>query len=121
MALLGTMIAPAAARHPRDAHGLGQRLVDKLVGRAAKLPQPQIHSTDFAGQALGCITLQRFEMRDLGYRGHAFLCEEDASGEVLGAVLSRSGRVVCYISGDYAGDDCYALTICGESDTLCVR
>jgi hypothetical protein len=119
--LLAAATAPAAARHPRDAHGLARKLVDKLVGRSAGQPRPQTHSTDFAGETLGCITLQRFEMRSLGYPGHAFLCEEESTGEVIGAVLSRSGRVVCDIRGEYAGDDCYTLEICGEADSLCVR
>ena len=113
--------APAMARHARDTHGLAQRLINKLIGRRAPRPRPQTHSTDFAGQTLGCITLERFEMRDLGYPGHAFLCEDDATGEVLGAVQSRTGRVICHVSGDYAGDDCYTLSICGEPDTFCVR
>lgn len=118
--LSAAVTLPAAAKPPLDTHRLGQRLVAKLAGRS-HTPSPQTHSTDFAGQTLGCITLKRFEMQDLGYPGHAFLCEDDASGETLGAVLSRTGRVVCHISGNYAGNDCYALTICDAPDTLCVR
>ena len=121
LVLLAAIATGAAARTPQEAaHALGERLVAKLVARA-QAPRPQTHATDFAGQTLGCITLQRFEMRDLGYPGHSFLCEDDASGEVLGAVLSRSGRVVCQVSGNYAGDACYSLTICDVGDTLCVR
>lgn len=95
-------------------------MVAKLKARS-KVPRPQTHSTDFAGETLGCITLRRYEMRDLGYPGHAFLCEDDASGEVLGAVLSRTGRVVCHISGQYTDDSCFDLTICDVDDSLCVR
>ena len=123
---LGALAATAGATQP-DSHRLGELLVAKLHARHAvrsDAPTPaNIDDTDFAGSNLGCITLRRSEMRGLGYPGHAFLCEEAASGtgEVLGAVLDRRGRVICHITGNAAGDACYALTICDYSDTLCVR
>jgi hypothetical protein len=113
----------AADRKP----GLHRVLAQKLVTQKTR-PRgngdtgvPQTHITDFAGDAIGCITLQRWEMRSFGYPGHAFACEEAARGEVLGAVLDRHGRRLCFIDGFYAGDDCYELTICDVPETLCLQ
>lgn len=61
------------------------------------------------------------ELRSFGVRGHAFLCEDAGTGEVLGGVLSRSGVVRCYISGQYVGDGCYDFQLCGEPETACIR
>lgn len=123
LAVLCAMASTASAKPPFDTHRLGMLLAAKLHARHAQ-PRPQsLDNTDFSGTNLGCITLRRGEMRGLGYPGHAFLCEEDLSGngEVLGAVLNRSGRAICYITGNDAGDACYDLTICDTADTLCVR
>jgi hypothetical protein len=95
--------------------GAETRAADALAG------VPQTHATDFAGDAIGCVTLSRREMRSFGYFGIAFACEEAASGEVLGAVLDRRGLRRCLIEGDYVGDDCYRMRICNVPETLCVR
>lgn len=104
-------------------------LVGKLVEQKARAQTPgdhtaavpHTHSTDFAGDGIGCITLTRSEMRSFGYPGHAFACEEAVAGEVLGAVLDRQGRRRCFIEGEYAGDDCYDLSICDVAETLCLH
>jgi len=117
----------AAAERTEGLHRLvATRLAARRAERSAQPADPgtgvpQTHATDFAGDAIGCITLTRREMRSYGYPGHAFVCEEAAAGEVLGAVLDRNGRRRCLITGGYAGDDCYDLAICGVSETLCVR
>src|SRR5262245_32372182 len=117
----------AAAERTEGLHRLvASRLPARRAQRAGRSvgPRagvPQTHATDFAGDGIGCITLTRREMRSFGYPGHAFACEEAAAGEVLGAVLDRNGRRRCLISGGYAGDDCYDLTICRVAETLCVR
>jgi hypothetical protein len=98
---------------------LGSVLTIKLL--AKKLLRPETHATDFAGDDLGCITLTAWELRNFGYRGHAFLCEAAVSGEVLGAVLNRAGELRCYITGRYAGDFCYEFDICGVPDAACVQ
>jgi hypothetical protein len=126
-ALLAASLASEATAERKP--GLHRLLAGKLVERKAGVRPPadattgvpQTHSTDFAGDAIGCITLTRREMRSFGYPGHAFACEEAAAGEVLGAVLSRQGRTLCRIDGVYAGEDCYDLTICDVAETLCVR
>ena len=97
------------------ARGIAEKL---MVGKSLR---PQTHSTDFQGDSLGCITLTARELRRFGYAGHAFFCEDAATGEVLGAVLGRFGGVGCYISGDYVGDGCYDFTICGNPDSACVN
>ncbi len=122
-------LAPVATADPRP--GIHRLVAERLVagkGRrsaaGAVTPEagaPQTHATDFAGDNIGCITLSRREMRRFGYPGHAFVCEEAAQGEVLGAVLDRWGYRRCGITGDYDGDDCYTLAICGVRETLCVR
>ena len=99
--------------------GLGKVLAMKLA--AAQGVRPETHATDFATDRLGCITVTARELRRFGYAGHAFLCEETESGDVLGAVLGRSGQLRCYITGRYAGDFCYDLSICGLSDSACVE
>ena len=106
---------PAAAADPSAfARGIAKKLI------ARKVIRPETHTTDFQGDSLGCITLTAWELRQFGYPGHAFFCEEAATGEVLGAVLTRRGAVSCYISGDYVGDGCYDFTICGVADGACV-
>jgi hypothetical protein len=115
--LLGTTLIGAAAAAERDPRGLGQAIAERLAERRT---QSQTHATDFAGVDLGCIIMPRFELRPFGYRGHAMLCEADVSGEVLGAVLNRSGRQLCDITGFYVGDLCYDITICDFAETLCV-
>lgn len=98
---------------------LARTLAARLL--AEKSLSPRNHTTDFSTDELGCITLTSRELRAFGLRGHAFLCEDAGSGEVLGAVLNRSGVVRCHISGWYVGDACYDLDICGEPETACVR
>lgn len=115
--LLGTTVAGPVLAAERDPRGLGQALAKKLRERPARAA---IHATDFAGTDLGCIILPRHEIRPYGYPGHAFLCEADVSGEVLGAVLNRRGRQLCEIRGFYVGDLCYDFDICGYAETLCV-
>jgi hypothetical protein len=126
VAALALATATAAPAAPRP--GLHRLVAERLAaerGRGPAAPPtagaPQTHSTDFAGTNIGCITLSRREMRRFGYPGHAFVCEEAAEGEVLGAVLDRQGFRRCLIEGAYAGDDCYTLTICRVAETLCVR
>src|SRR5262245_8534586 len=66
--------------------------------------RPLTHTTDFGNDAIGCVTLTQRELGRIGYRGHAFACEEGATGEVMGAVLTRPGVVRCYVAGTYAGE-----------------
>lgn len=94
-------------------------LAERLL--AKKAIAPRTHTTDFATDQLGCITLTARELRGFGFRGHAFLCEDAGTGEVLGAVLSRSGLVRCHISGQYGGDGCYDFQMCGEPEAACVQ
>src|SRR5688572_28043571 len=93
-------LATATAATPKA--GFGKALATKLM--AKKAFRPETHATDFGTEAIGCITLARWELRDFGYAGHAFLCEEGTTNEVLGAVLNRAGVLRCYISGVYIGD-----------------
>jgi hypothetical protein len=96
-------------------------IAKKLIAGKTLEPKTQTHTTDFQGDSLGCITLTARELHHFGYRGHAFFCEDAFTGEVLGAVLNRSGVVRCAISGDYVGDGCYDFTICGVADSVCVE
>ena len=104
-------------------HASRSDLASALAARllAKKSLTPRTHTTDFAIDQLGCITLTVRELRAFGFAGHAFVCEEPQSGAVLGAVLNRRGVVRCHISGWYAGDACYDLSICDEPETACVR
>lgn len=113
-------LAGSAAAKPEDSRGLARALAEKLHAAKPGAPQARTHSTDFAGENIGCITMPRREMRSFGYPGHAFVCEE-AGGEVLGAVLDRFGYVRCHIAGEYVGDDCYEIDLCDNAETLCVR
>ena len=119
--IVAVVLALVAGGRPvaaADRSGLARALVTKL--QAQKAIQPQTHTTDFSGHSLGCITLTAWELRQFGYPGHAFFCEEATTGEVLGGVLTRRGVLSCYISGSYVGDGCYDLTICGVADGACV-
>ncbi|MGH8591445.1 MAG: hypothetical protein ACREXX_19650 [Gammaproteobacteria bacterium] len=111
-------VASADAARPQNT-GLGRALATKLM--AKKAFHAKTHTTDFGTEAIGCITLTRWELRDFGYRGHAFLCEEGATSEVLGAVLNRVGFVRCQIRGFYVGDGCYDFDICGVPETACIE
>src|SRR5262249_44381345 len=114
-----TLASPAQAADPS---GLARVVARKLRTEQTRTPfRPETHTTDFRGEAPGRITLPAGELRDFGYRGHPFFCESAATGEVLGAVLTRSGRVRCFVSGDYTGDGCYSFTICGVPDGACVQ
>ena len=104
-------------RSEPDRHGLAEEIVRRLVARRTS---SAIHTTDFQGTDLGCIVLPRRELRPFGYPGHAFLCEAAVSGEVLGAILTRKGDRLCYVTGAYAGDACYDLGICDNAERLCV-
>jgi hypothetical protein len=110
------LVCPASAAEP-DKPGLARALADRLTARRLF---PRTHSTDFAGTELGCITLPRYELRPYGYPGHAFVCEDAQTGEVLGAVLNRRGIRLCTISGFYTDNACYDLEICGYREQLCV-
>ena len=101
-----------------DRGGLARTAAEKLM--AKKAFRPATHTTDFQGDSLGCITLTAREVARFGYPGHFFFCESAATGEILGALLTRAGFVRCLISGDYVGDGCYDFTICGVADSACV-
>ena len=117
--LLGTMLGGPVAAAERDPHGLAQALAKRL---AARRNAAAIHATDFQGTDIGCIILQRYELRPYGYPGHAMLCEVNGTGEVLGAVMAKSGRQLCDIAGVYVFDTfCYDFDICGTPETLCVE
>jgi hypothetical protein len=116
--LLGTMLGSVAFGADRDPRRLGLEIVKRLVARRTS---SQIHATDFQGTNIGCIILPRRELRRSRYPGHAMLCEEASAGEVLGAVLSKSGKQLCDITGSYSGDFCYAINICGYDETLCTQ
>jgi hypothetical protein len=116
--VLGTMLGGAALAAEPDPHGLAHALAKRLVA-ARTLPR-DLAATDFQGVELGCIILPRRELRPYGYPGHGFLCEDGASGEVLGALVNRKGRALCELRGAYAGDFCYEFTICGNQERLCV-
>ena len=121
LAILTALALPvnAALAAAPQSKALAQALAGKL--RAHSAIAPQTHTTDFGDDAIGCITLARWELADFGYRGHAFLCEEGATEEVLGAVLNRAGVVSCYITGNYVGDGCYDFSICDIAETACVQ
>jgi len=119
VALLLALATPGPAAARRSGGSLGRALATKLLARKAL--KPETHATDFATDHIGCITLASWELRDFGFRGHAFLCEEATAGEVLGAVLNRAGVVRCHITGFYVGDLCYDLEICGVPETACVE
>jgi hypothetical protein len=124
--LLGTLLGGAAVAGEPDRRGLGLALAKALhAKRTAQKAEPALtprtHTTDFAGEDLGCIILPRREIRPYGYPGHAFLCEEAVSGETLGAVLNKKGFQLCDIYGFYVeGTDCYDFDICGYAERLCV-
>ncbi len=103
-----------------DRGAFARAIAEKLIAGKALGAMPRTHATDFQGDSLGCITLTTRELRLYGYRGHAFFCEDTFTGEVLGAVLNRSGVVRCFINGGYVGDGCYDFTICGVVDSACV-
>jgi hypothetical protein len=119
--LLGTMLGggPALAAE-RDSHGLAKAIAEKLHARRQAAA---IHTTDFQGTDIGCIVMPRFELRRYRYPGHAMLCEVATTGEVLGAVLNKGGRRICDITGSFIddGNDCYAINICSNDETLCIQ
>lgn len=110
-------IAAAWAAGADARRGVAQAVATALRERRAI--RPATHATDFGNEAIGCVTLTQRELARIGYRGHAFACEEGATGEVMGAVLTRSGVVRCYVAGAYAGEGCYTLDVCGYAETLC--
>ena len=115
--LIGTLLGHTATAADRDPHALGLALITKLVARRTTTTSSR---RDVTGTDLGCIVLPRREIAPFGYPGHAFLCEAAVSGEALGAVLNRSGRQLCEITGAYAGDLCYDVTICGNPERICI-
>lgn len=116
---LASTAGPVRAGH-EDPAGLARAIARKLNARKATIT-PKTHTTDFGSDLLGCITLARWELADFGYRGHAFFCEESVDGEILGAVLNRSGVVRCDIVGYHIGDGCYDFDICDYEETACVE
>jgi hypothetical protein len=118
VAVVVAIAAPGGGAAAADRGAFARAAATKLY--AKKAIRPETHTTDFRGDSLGCITLTAWELRHFGFRGHAFFCEDAATGEVLGAVLSRGGFVRCFISGDYVGDGCYDFTICGVAEGACV-
>jgi hypothetical protein len=119
--LLGTMLGAPALAAERDSHGLAEAIAKKLHAR--RQFAASLGTTDFQGTDIGCIVMPRYELRRYRYPGHAMLCEVAATGEVLGAVLNKQGRRICDITGSFVddGNDCYAINICGNDETLCIQ
>lgn len=115
--LIGTMLGSPVRAADQDPHGLAEALAKKLASRRTTT---RLAPRDVSGTDLACIVLPHRELRPFGYPGHAFLCEAFVTGEALGAVLNRSGRQLCEITGTYAGDLCYDVVICGYAESICI-
>jgi len=120
-AALLTLVAVSPPAVAADREAFARTIAERLIAAKVLSGKTRTHTTDFQGDSLGCITLTTWELRHLGYRGHAFFCEDAFTEEVLGAVLNRSGVVRCHISGDYVGEGCYDFTICGVAESVCVE
>ena len=99
--------------------GLTRLVAQKFA--AAGSPESRARAASLMGTQLECITLTRREMRRFGYPGHAFVCREFQTGEVLGAALNARGVPVCSISGSVRADGCFDLTICQTPDAFCFQ
>lgn len=93
-AVLLTLGAVGSHAVAADRGAFARAIAEKLI--ANKTLRSRTHTTDVQGDSLGCITFTTKELRHFGYRGHAFFCEAALTGEVLGAVLNRSGVVRCF-------------------------
>jgi|SRR5690349_8573300 len=116
---VATLLAADAVAADRDPHGLARAIAERLA--AKRRVAATLDATDFQGTDIGCIILPRRELRPFGYPGHGFFCEVGASGEILGALVNRTGRKLCEIRGAYSGNFCYAFDICDVPETLCVQ
>jgi hypothetical protein len=107
-------VRPAGAK-TLDVPGFAKELATRL-----RAPRAQTHATDFRNDALGCIAFTTRDMRHLGYRGHALVCEEAYTNRVLGALMDSKGRVRCTVDGVAHDDACYDLVICGYFEPICL-
>lgn len=65
---------------------------------------------------LRCVTLSARETH--AYGRHLFACVNHRTGHILGALLSRRGRVACAVTGQVQGS-CLTVTICAQTASQC--
>jgi hypothetical protein len=104
----------------RAGAGLNVPRFGKELATRLRAPKTQTHATDFSNETMGCIAFTTRDMRHLGYRGHALVCEEAYTNRVLGALMDSKGRVRCAVDGTGFEEGCYDLFICDELVSLCL-
>jgi hypothetical protein len=97
---------------------------ESRIGRPDVVPQVTVPVTTIPGAHMGCVVVPVPSTRAItGFRKvHAFACFENATGEVLVAVLRKNGTVLCSGSGflDPQNAGCATLTACGSTRSYCL-
>jgi hypothetical protein len=120
LAVLVAMLALTVAVRPAGAKPLDVPRFAKELATRLRAPMAETHASDFRNDTLGCIAFTTRDMRHLGYRGHALVCEEAYTNRVLGALMDSKGRVRCTVDGSALDDGCYDLVICGYFEAICL-
>ena len=76
-----------------------------------------------ASASLFCVTIDRFDMRQLGWRKSIGAgCANRVTGEVVGAILAPTGSVRCTFTGSYdEGTGCAVTSGCGAPVQVCMQ
>lgn len=79
--------------------------------------------TGAASASLFCVTVDRFDMRRLGWRKSIGAgCANRVTGELIGAVLTPTGSVRCTFTGRYdEGTGCAVTSGCGGPVQVCMQ
>ena len=118
--LAGLMtLAPTGNAHAGDTRALARLFLSRLAAAGGIKPQ----ASGVVSSSLVCVTVTRFEMRQLGWRKSVGAgCANRISGEVLGGVLSPGGFIRCTFTGSY--DDvtgCAVISGCGDPVQVCLQ
>jgi hypothetical protein len=87
-----------------------QVLALRLATAATEQPRAVVRTA-----ALTCVVLSE---QDLRARAHLVACTEHATGQILGTVLSRRGKILCAIHGQVHGP-CLTVDLCNKVVTQC--
>jgi len=120
-AALLLLVTPDAVLAGEQTRPLGDAMATRLFASHGG-SGPRVAPAESSGDSIGCTNFERPLMRQFGYRGHAFFCDNFSTREVRGAVLNKRGFAVCDVLGTYDPiEDCYDITICDDPDRYCRR
>jgi hypothetical protein len=119
LALLVLTFARTADARQADLAAFVRFMLSKVVAPASAKGLV----TGATSATLFCVTVDRFDMRQLGWRRSIGAgCANRTTGEVIGAIIAPNGIVRCTFTGSYdESTGCAVTSGCGSPVQVCMQ